>query len=278
MGRFISPDPATLEYADPTNPQSLNLYSYVQNNPLVNVDPTGLDCVYFNDAGNGIESIDRQDSAQNSGTSLSQQSSDCGANGGDWVNGHVTGASYFADSDTFGFTSSDASNNYLTYANAPGTEIGGTTCSGNCDIANGYFQSSNASPGFFDIPQDQRIQELAIGITADSQHSFGCIDQAYGFGAPGESARYMGQPVPGTKRFVSPGGSVGTSPISEALSDAIPIKGSFRAPVGGPGTGVPFRMARTGNLGRAIGRYAPFAGLAAEAYAAGQLWNCLGGH
>jgi RHS repeat-associated protein len=49
MGRFMSPDPSGLFYADPTNPQSLNLYSYVLNNPLVNVDPTGLDCVYFND-------------------------------------------------------------------------------------------------------------------------------------------------------------------------------------------------------------------------------------
>jgi hypothetical protein len=31
-------------YADPSNPQSFNLYAYVQNNPLVNFDPDGLDC------------------------------------------------------------------------------------------------------------------------------------------------------------------------------------------------------------------------------------------
>ena len=42
MGRFMSPDPSGLSYADPNNPQSLNLYSYVLNNPLTNVDPTGL--------------------------------------------------------------------------------------------------------------------------------------------------------------------------------------------------------------------------------------------
>jgi len=42
----MSPDPSQLYYADPTNPQSLNLYSYAQNNPLVNVDPNGLDCIY----------------------------------------------------------------------------------------------------------------------------------------------------------------------------------------------------------------------------------------
>ena len=42
MGRFMSPDPSQLRFADPTNPQSLNLYSYVMNNPLKFVDPTGL--------------------------------------------------------------------------------------------------------------------------------------------------------------------------------------------------------------------------------------------
>ncbi len=34
MGRFMSPDPSGLTYADQTNPQSLNLYSYVRNNLL----------------------------------------------------------------------------------------------------------------------------------------------------------------------------------------------------------------------------------------------------
>jgi RHS repeat-associated protein len=41
-GRFLSPDPSGLTYADPTNPQSLNLYSYVNNNPLFFLDPSGL--------------------------------------------------------------------------------------------------------------------------------------------------------------------------------------------------------------------------------------------
>jgi hypothetical protein len=72
---------------------------------------------------------------------------------------------YFGDSDTWGFRSSDSSNNYLTYANAPGTEIGGYTCNGNCDTANGYFQSSNSLPTLTD---DQRIQQLVQGVARDT--------------------------------------------------------------------------------------------------------------
>jgi RHS repeat-associated protein len=45
QGRFTSPDwspvPQPVPYADLTNPQSLNLYAYVKNNPLSSVDPDG---------------------------------------------------------------------------------------------------------------------------------------------------------------------------------------------------------------------------------------------
>lgn len=41
IGRFLSPDPTLLVFADPNNPQSMNLYAYVQNNPLGSVDPDG---------------------------------------------------------------------------------------------------------------------------------------------------------------------------------------------------------------------------------------------
>ena len=44
MGRFSSPDPSGLAFADPMNPQSVNLYSYVLNNPLIHIDPNGLSC------------------------------------------------------------------------------------------------------------------------------------------------------------------------------------------------------------------------------------------
>jgi RHS repeat-associated protein len=79
MGRFMSPDPSGLLAQRPEDPQSWNLYAYARNNPLIYLDPTGLDCVYANDAGNGVESIDHN---SNSG--------ECGQNGGSWVPGYAS--------------------------------------------------------------------------------------------------------------------------------------------------------------------------------------------
>jgi len=56
MGRFMSPDPANIG-AKLNAPQSWNAYSYVLNNPLKYSDPTGLDCIYLNEAGNGVDHI-----------------------------------------------------------------------------------------------------------------------------------------------------------------------------------------------------------------------------
>jgi len=48
MGRFMSPDWSAKEDPDPyavmSDPQSLNLYSYVRNNPLSHGDPDGHEC------------------------------------------------------------------------------------------------------------------------------------------------------------------------------------------------------------------------------------------
>src|ERR1700746_1876814 len=43
QGRWPSPDPAGLAAVDPTNPQSWNRYANVYNNPLLFIDPFGLD-------------------------------------------------------------------------------------------------------------------------------------------------------------------------------------------------------------------------------------------
>ena len=47
MGRFLSPDPVEITAERLMNPQQLNLYANVTNNPLRFIDPTGevLQCV-----------------------------------------------------------------------------------------------------------------------------------------------------------------------------------------------------------------------------------------
>ncbi len=141
MGRFLSPDPLGPWIADVNDPQSWNFYTYARNNPLINIDPTGLDCIYFNDAGTGVESIDSQNSAQNRGTSLNQQASDCGANGGNWANGTVDPNNVVSNGQGgFNVSSSDGRNVYDTTMTAPGQQADGTSCSGNC--VSGYSQQN----------------------------------------------------------------------------------------------------------------------------------------
>jgi RHS repeat-associated protein len=103
MGRFMSPDPSGLTYANPYNPQSLNLYAYVLNNPLKNIDPTGLDCVYLSDDAKSIEEVDADSDTSES---------DCAASGGTHVVGGLVG---------YGSTDPDGTLNEF-FSNAYGTQ------------------------------------------------------------------------------------------------------------------------------------------------------------
>jgi RHS repeat-associated protein len=42
MGRFMTPDPIHVMKQKFTDPQQWNMYSYVRNNPLRFIDPTGM--------------------------------------------------------------------------------------------------------------------------------------------------------------------------------------------------------------------------------------------
>lgn len=78
MGRFMSPDPSGLLAQHPEDPQSWNLYVYARNNPLIYLDPNGLDCIYANDLGTGLD-----DSA--APIDHNSNSKESGQNGGPWL-------------------------------------------------------------------------------------------------------------------------------------------------------------------------------------------------
>jgi RHS repeat-associated protein len=78
MGRFISPDWSArvmpIPYAKLDNPQSLNLYAYVGNNPLTRFDPDGhIDCSGKNAAGIGCQTIAAWDAAHGIGSKVLNQ-------------------------------------------------------------------------------------------------------------------------------------------------------------------------------------------------------------
>jgi hypothetical protein len=53
----MSPDPSGLYYADISNPQSMNLYIYALNNPLINTDPSGMECVWDDGSYNSADDL-----------------------------------------------------------------------------------------------------------------------------------------------------------------------------------------------------------------------------
>src|SRR5487761_610072 len=70
QGRWPSPDPAGTATANPADPQSWNRYAYALNNPLLFVDPLGLDDCLL-----GGETEDTE----------ANNASDCNNDGGTWI-------------------------------------------------------------------------------------------------------------------------------------------------------------------------------------------------
>jgi len=255
------PDPAGILVQDPSAPQSWNLYSYVLNNPLGAVDPNGLDCVYAS-----ASDVPGGDTSQlipgANGTFI--KTGDCisDTDNGFYFDGTV-------DPNSVGFNP-----NGDVVANVNDN----TGCSGDCPDS---LISATASDQENDVIWGIGGGQGALVLqTAGLEATHGLNCAGYGFLTSGGTALFkLGQPVVGSKPFITPGSSKGTSPLSEALRDALPGKLPFgaRVPtlVGGMGTGTPLRIKPQAKVGAALGRAAPFLGAAVTAYSAYKFSQCL---
>jgi len=95
LGRFSSPDePLADQYVG--DPQSWNLYGYVRNNPLKNVDPFGLDCITTsNQSSSGV-------------TVTTERGGSAESCSGTYVNGTVDTSSYSYSGSSLSFSDNTA--------------------------------------------------------------------------------------------------------------------------------------------------------------------------
>ena len=137
MGRFVSPDPAGMFAVNLRFPQTLNRYSYVMGNPLTMIDPLGLDCVYLNNQGNGVEWID-----QNSNFG------ECGTHGGYWVEGTLTGIQIDSESG-----------HVMLWGTTTGLDA-----NGNQQYTFAQYQDTTLNVGWYKNDFVNRLGHIAIGI------------------------------------------------------------------------------------------------------------------
>lgn len=270
MGRFSSPDPSGLTFADPTNPQSLNLYSYVLNNPLAFIDPDGMECVW--DDGS-FDSADDKQTGSHSG---------CSGQGGTYVDPKAF--STLGAGDWSGQANSDIANVASTLSGSNNFTNVSVNANGSGYTDQTYMNMSDNVPYMMKNDSSHGadpITELSIDVTADSQHSFGCIAQAYGItSAGGAAGAGLGAPTI-AKPFAARSAAQGTSVASKGLASAADklgiARGRYPSPTGGLFSGGQgFKVGTSPNAGRALGRWLPWGVSAASTlYSAYQLGKCL---
>lgn len=144
MGRFLSPDwssdPDTIPYAEFENPQTLNLYSYGHNNPLVYDDPDGHDVTICDNNGNCQAPI--SDDAYKAAQQASNSS----------LNGPSLAALQNSSSGTGALTSTDANGNTTNVGTAKWT------------AENPGIQGPAAMAGFSQLGNTSRVVTAGTAI------------------------------------------------------------------------------------------------------------------
>ena len=183
-GRFLSPDywgdddgpPGPLPYGDLNDPQSLNLYGYVRNNPLSRTDSDGHDCIYNNGDGTGY--VQRGDCTSDTDSGI-------------FINGTIN-----VNSFNYNAANNSSSFSYTTESGGLGTGLlQGPDLNGGFDagsLGSGVFGAGNASTfnNAFGVVNAAGNAELAaagfvfplehLGVTLLSGNSPSGVQQAAG--------------------------------------------------------------------------------------------------
>ncbi len=185
MGRFMSPDWAAkvtpVPYAKLDNPQSLNLYAYVGNNPLSHIDPDGhIDCSGKNAEGAGCQAIAQWNKQHGidpnakksnfpgvpvklpNGKTVPDPHSSTGmmmAPTSDVSDVAAAGRKAAADSTAHGFFSSGAVGFYTALGEAVGT-------GGQFDDQRMGPQSDVVTGGFQQLPEFRDVSNFNVGLFA----------------------------------------------------------------------------------------------------------------
>jgi RHS repeat-associated protein len=220
QGRWLTPDPYSGSY-DITNPQSMNRYAYVLNNPLSFTDPSGLlDCKYppcevVTDQYGNTYTVDSQ------GNVTGGPTQSVGVNGGPpitggnvWVSGNPDGGAAYGGLDFGGGFS------------GPGIRL-------NCGLAN--CQPLPDSP-----EKDCLGQALAKNVVSFATDAIGAIPlegqaaaaiqlAAAGAGlgnglATGDAIGFVGSIVGGQTTVI---GTTATTEISVTLAKTVPAVGNL---------------------------------------------------
>ncbi len=236
MGRFSSPDPSGLYYADPTNPQSLNLYSYALNNPLKNTDPTGMYCYYGStDADVGDDSQYDMHSSQGECTQTDEN-----GNKGQWVDDPHTDVNVSANGD------------------------------GSMDSYSSSFDGSVVTPydqhsQWQGDPDDKRIQTLASDINTQvgpllnlGDAIAGCAANHYVLAPFAAITSLLGAPVPKTAVFGRAAGMGGDASkfMSGASTAEYLARGGASAKFTGAAATASKALTGTARVAGAVGRVA----------------------
>jgi len=199
MGRFMSPDPMFISLERLYDPQLLNLYSYVRNNPLSLTDPTGLDfylgCQTSDHSGCGqVQNGDRSVWVQGQTVNGSFQATDVDMNdsgGGfhDQFGNQYSGT--FDENNGVSFTNTatgatSTNSRFIdgsdqTNVNGSGSLFGGTQGRFNSDCGG----SCEAKGSLFDLPGH-------AGAVANAEKMIGANleDKLNFFGGHGKSTSY----------------------------------------------------------------------------------------